>query len=80
MRHSRSYLSALSVAVENSSSFGSIAALGINGLAGLGPGFSSVVRGKIGTKGDTLLDNIFQVSRCPRDAHIQRLVLLLPIP
>ncbi|KAF8306322.1 acid protease [Clavulina sp. PMI_390] len=50
--------------VANSSSFGSIAALGINGLAGLGPGFSSVVRTTVGApKGDTLLDNIFQLNK-----------------
>ena len=61
IRGRRSYLDDSTVDVQDSSSFGSIAALGINGLAGLGPGFSSVVRNSIGTKGDTLLDNIFQV-------------------
>jgi hypothetical protein len=62
IRHSHPSLSNVLVGVQNTSSFGAIAALGINGLAGLGPSFSSVIRNKIGTKGETLLDNIFQVN------------------
>ena len=49
------------VYVTNSSTFGSITALGISGLAGLGPSSSSVVFTDLGTKGDALLENIFQV-------------------
>lgn len=50
--------------VQNSSSFGAIAALGIDGLAGLGPGFSSIVRNTVGAGvGDTLLDNVFQLNK-----------------
>lgn len=50
------------VDVQNTSTFGSIAALGIQGLVGLGPGYSSVIKNTIGAGGDTILDNIFQVS------------------
>ncbi|KAF9507093.1 hypothetical protein BS47DRAFT_1266993, partial [Hydnum rufescens UP504] len=49
--------------VTDSKSFGALASEGISGLAGLGPGFSSVIRNAAGTKGDTLLDNIFQLNK-----------------
>lgn len=49
--------------VTDSSTFGSITAVGINGLAGLGPSTSSVVFTDLGTKGDALLENIFQLNK-----------------
>ncbi|KAF8342240.1 aspartic peptidase domain-containing protein [Cantharellus anzutake] len=50
--------------VNDTTSFGALASIGVTGLAGLGPGFSSVIKNKVGSAGDTLLDNIFQACIC----------------
>src|SRR5258708_2823727 len=58
------------VQVSNTQSFGALSSVGITGLAGLGPGFSSVIKGKVGSAGDTLLDNIFQVCQFKFDSRV----------